>query len=160
MDLKMIDQRVRSIAEKVASGQKLEFVRSELAGTKRNLVVRVFLDRPDGITLDDCAQASREIEAELDREDIIPGKYVLEVSSPGIERELTRIEDFARFAGKLAKIKTSDSADGTNTLVGRIERVEGDEIFLTQGAGKSVKVLFHSIRKANLKIDLDAEFRR
>ena len=160
MDLRSLDERIRLVAESVAADKGLEFVRSEIAGTKRSPLIRIFLDKEGGISVEDCAEASRAIEAVFDTEDLIPTKYVLEVSSPGLERELFRIGDFERFAGKLVKLKTRSEVDGTKAHVGWIESVRGSDITLKDRKGKVITVPFDEIEKANLKIDLDSEFRR
>jgi len=160
MDLSSLDERIRLIAEGVAAEKDLEFVRSEVAGTRRSPLIRIFLDKPGGISVEDCAEASRAIEAVFDSEDLIPTKYVLEVSSPGLERELYRLADFERFLGKLVKLKTRSEINGTKSHVGRIESVEGTDIRLKDRKGTDFLVPFDQIERANLKIDLDSEFRR
>jgi len=160
MDLRSIDERIHDVAADVAADRNLEFVRSEIAGTKRSPLVRIFLDKEGGISVEDCAEASREIEAVLDREDLIPTKYVLEVSSPGLERGLYDLGDFQRFSGKLAKLKTRSEINGTRTHVGWIDSVKGENIVLRDRKGIVVEVPFDQIEKANLKVDLTSEFRR
>jgi ribosome maturation factor RimP len=160
MDLRSIDERIRQVAANVAGNKDLEFVRSEIAGTKRSPLVRIFLDKEGGISVEDCAEASREIESILDREDLIPVKYVLEVSSPGLERELNSLSDFERFAGKLAKLKTRSEINGTRWHVGWIDTVRGRNISLRDRKGEVIEVPFDQIERANLKIDLTSEFRR
>jgi ribosome maturation factor RimP len=160
MELRSIDERIRQVAANVAANRDLEFVRSEIAGTKRSPLVRIFLDKEGGISVEDCAEASREIESVLDREDLIPMKYVLEVSSPGLERELYDLGDFERFAGKLAKLKTRSEINGSRSHVGWIDAVIDRNISLRDRTGAVVEVPFDQIEKANLKIDLNSEFRR
>ena len=160
MDLRPIAERVQQVAASVAANRGLEFVRSEIAGTKRNPLVRVFLDKEGGISVEDCAEASREIEGVLDGEDLIPTKYVLEVSSPGLERQLYALSDFERFAGKLAKLKTRSEINGTRSHVGWIDAVKARKISLRDRKGAVIEVPFDEIEKANLKIDLTSEFRR
>jgi ribosome maturation factor RimP len=160
MDLRSIDERIRQVAADVAANRELEFVRSEVAGTKRNPLIRIFLDKEGGISVEDCAEASREIESVLDREDLIPMKYVLEVSSPGLERELFALRDFERFAGKLVKLKTRSEINGTRSHVGWIDAVNGGNVSLRDRKGAVIEVPFDQIEKANLKIDLSSEFRR
>src|SRR5213075_1883389 len=116
MDLGFVDQRIREISELVATKGGFELVRSEIGGTKRNPIVRVFIDKADGVSVEHCADVSREIEAGLDAEDLIPTKFVLEVSSPGLERGLYSIKDFRRFAGKLVKLKTNTEVDGSKSI--------------------------------------------
>lgn len=158
MDKQTVETRVRSIAEKAAVDRKFELVHVEIAGTKRDVVVRVYIDKPEGVTLDDCSQISRDIEAVLDVEDIIPSRYVLEVSSPGIERQLYSLADFKRFTGKLAKVKTKIEIDGQRTFVGTITSVKDDRISLKDKTRGAVEFDYVNVDKANLKIDLSKEF--
>ena len=98
-----IEGRVREVAERAAVERGLELVHVELAGGARAPVVRVFIDKPGGVTHEDCSEVSRHIGTVLDVEDFIPEAYTLEVSSPGLERGLYSLADFERFAGHLAK---------------------------------------------------------
>ena len=91
-----IGERVEQIAVSVTSKAGIEFVHCEIAGSKRNPIVRLIIDKPGGVTLEDCAQVSRDVESVLDKDDFIPTAYVLEVSSPGIERELFKLADFEK----------------------------------------------------------------
>lgn len=160
MDLGFVGEKVREISKEAAENGGCEFVHFEIAGTKRSPVLRVYIDKADGLSVENCADVSREIEARLDTEDLIPTKYVLEVSSPGLERELYSIDDFRRFVGKLAKVRTNVEIDGSKTIVGRIEGIEENDIRLELRSGKDIAIPFSSIAKANLKVDLEAEFRK
>jgi ribosome maturation factor RimP len=152
--------RLREIAEEVATRREIELVHIEIAGTKRDSVVRIYIDKPEGVTLDDCSLFSRDVEEVMDLEDVIPSRYVLEVSSPGIERELYSLDDFRRFAGKLAKVKTNVEIDGQRTFVGTITSIEDDTITLTLDDRTKGEISFSygDVAKANLKIDLSKEF--
>jgi ribosome maturation factor RimP len=146
------------IAGKVATGAGVELVQVETAGTKRDMVVRVFIDKEGGVTLADCTTVSRGIEDVLDAEDIIPSRYVLEVSSPGIERGLYSLADFVRFTGQLAKVKTAIEIEGQKNFVGRIVSVDGERITLEDRTRGEVAFDYADVAKANLKIDLSKEF--
>lgn len=161
MDQQGLTTRVRSIAQKVADTRGVELVNVEIAGTKRDSVLRIYIDKPDGITLDDCSMFSRDVEAVLDIEDFIPSKYVLEVSSPGIERELYSVEDFRRFDGRLVKVKTNVEIEGQKMFVGTISGVDGEGVITLEDRTRGpVRFGFADIAKANLKIDLSKEFGR
>jgi ribosome maturation factor RimP len=153
-------ERVEKIAKAAAQDRGVELVHVEFAGTKRDQVLRVYIDKEGGVTIDDCTQVSQTIEAVLDVEDIIPSKYVLEVSSPGIERQLYSLADFVKFAGKLAKVKTKTEIDGQKTFVGPITTVDGDEITIDDRTRGAVTFPYVAVDKANLKIDLVKEFSR
>ncbi|MGH9947598.1 MAG: ribosome maturation factor RimP [Pyrinomonadaceae bacterium] len=159
MDLTRINEQVGLIARELAEDGRFEFVRSEIGGTKRSPVVRIFIDKADGLTIEHCAEVSRAVEARLDADDIIPTKYVLEVSSPGLERDLLSIEDFRRFKGKLARVKSKDEVDGAKVFVGVIEEVNENEIVLGTKNSGAVMIPFDSITKANLKLDLSMELK-
>jgi ribosome maturation factor RimP len=111
------------------------------------------------VTLEDCSDISRVVEAVMDAEDIIPTRYVLEVSSPGIERELYSLKDFERFAGQLAKVKLRNEIDGQKTFVGEIAGVEGSDITVNDRTRGEVSFDHSEVAKANLKIDLSKEFK-
>ena len=97
-----LDQ-VRAIVERVAGSMGLEVVEIELRGGGKSRMLRIFIDKPAGVTHEDCASVSREVSTILDVEDAVPGgSYVLEVSSPGLDRKLSRAADFERFRGRLA----------------------------------------------------------
>ena len=159
MDKLNLSTRVENIAAKVAATRGTELVHVEIAGTKRDCVVRIYIDQPDGVTIDDCSQFSRGVEAVLELEDFIPSRYVLEVSSPGIERELYSLADFRKFAGKLAKVKTNVEIDGQKTFVGTIAEVTDDKIEIDDRTKGTVSFAFADVAKANLKIDLAKEFK-
>ena len=115
----------------------LELVDIEYRREPQGWVLRFFLDKKGGITLDDCAMASRQISSLLDVEDIIPTAYNLEVSSPGLERPLKKRHDFIRFSGHLIKVKTLDpvatehSDKPRKTFTGTLVRLDQDDILIT-----------------------------
>ena len=158
MESSSILERVEKIARNAAADSGVELVHVELAGIKRDQVVRVYIDKEGGVTIDDCTNVSHAIETVLDVEDFIPGKYVLEVSSPGIERQLYSLADFAKFAGSLAKVKTKTDINGQKTFVGYVTSVAGDEITIDDRTQGAVTFPYSVVEKANLKIDLAKEF--
>ncbi len=83
-----MEESIRRIATEAVAASDVEFVHSEVIGSKRNMTVRVYIDKPGGVTLEDCSVVSKRMEAVLDADDLIPSAYLLEVSSPGLEREL------------------------------------------------------------------------
>lgn len=159
MDKVSITEHVRGVAEKVAAASSVELVNIEIAGTKKDLVVRIFIDKEGGVTLEDCTIVSRGVEEVLDSEDVIPTRYVLEVSSPGIERELYSFADFVKFTGQLIKVKVKTEIDGQKTFVGEITSVDDEEITVNDRTKGAVSFDYSEVTKANLKIDLSKEFR-
>lgn len=155
-----IAERIDKLALNAAAANGVEFVHSEIVGSKRNMTVRIYIDKPGGVTLEDCSTVSRAIEAVIDADDFIPTPYVLEISSPGLERPLFSIQDFEKFAGKKAKVKTSDSINGQTNFNGRIDTVEGAEIVFEDKTNGTVRIPFDKVAKANLKVDLSEEFKK
>ena len=154
-----IEGRVREIAGRAAVERGLELVHVELAGGARTPVVRVFIDKPGGVTHEDCSEVSQHVGTVLDVEDFIPGTYTLEVSSPGLERGLYRREEYERFAGRLARLKTRGAIGGQRNFRGRIIGVEGEEVLFDDKTSGRVRVPLSEIAKANLEIDVEEEFR-
>ncbi len=158
MDKPSIFEHVNSAAETVAKAKNIELVHVEVAGTKRDLIIRIYIDKEGGVTLDDCSGFSRGVEEVLDVEDRIPVRYVLEVSSPGIERELYSLKDFEKFTGELVKIKIKEAIDGQKTFVGPLTGIDGDKITIEDRSKGIVTFTYSDVNRANLKIDLAKEF--
>ena len=155
-----IEERVREIAERVALDHGLELVHAEVAGPEGKPIVRVFIDKPGGVTHEDCLEVSLHLGTILDVEDFIHSPYTLEVSSPGLERGLYKLADFERFAGSLAKIKIRQPLNGQRNFRGRIVGVEGDQIIFADKTSGQVSLSFDMIAKANLELDVEEEFRK
>ena len=128
-------QEIYKIAERVASSVGLEVVDVELRGGPRNGVLRIFIDRPEGISHMDCEEVSRQIGPILDVEDLMPGPYRLEVSSPGLDRKLVKQSDYERFTGKKARIKLRRPVEGQRQFTGRLRGcIEGAVTVESEGA--------------------------
>lgn len=120
---------IRSIVERVASSSGLEVVEVDLRGGGKARMLRITIDKPGGVTHEDCANLSREVGTILDVEDAVPGgSYTLEVSSPGLDRPLHRAADYQRFIGSLVRLTTREPVDGSRHFEGRLERANGDRI--------------------------------
>lgn len=155
-----VEDRVQAIAERVAIDHGLELVHTEVAGPDNKPVVRIFIDKPNGVTHQDCSEVSLHVGTVLDVEDFIHASYTLEVSSPGLERGLYKRQDYERFAGSLARLRTSTPINGQRNFRGRLLGIEGDEVVFEDRTTGRVKVLLDSIAKANLELDVEEEFRR
>ena len=129
-------------------------------GFGKNKTIRIFIDKETGITHDDCSAVSSQISELLDAADLIELAYVLEVSSPGLERELYSLKDFEKFAGSLVKVKTKTAINGQKHFRGKILKVEGDEIFLDDRTSGEASFPYAAVAKANLEIDIDKELKR
>src|SRR6184192_4297562 len=126
--------RVREIAERVAASTGLEIVEVELRGGGKARMLRIFIDKSGGVTHEDCANLSREVGTILDVEDAVPGgSYLLEVSSPGLDRRLLRPADYERFTGSRVKLTTREPVDGNRHFEGRLESFRDGRITLQLG---------------------------
>jgi ribosome maturation factor RimP len=134
-----IDRRLAEIVAPVIEAMGFELIRLRLQGGRR-AILQIMADRPEddprgGIVVDDCALISTAVSAVLDVEDPIEEAYTLEVSSPGIDRPLTRLKDFVRWEGFEARIETAEAIDGRKRFRGLLAGVEGDEVLLEIDAG-------------------------
>jgi ribosome maturation factor RimP len=160
-------EKVREIVERVARDLGLEVVEVEFRGGGKARTLRIFIDKPEGVTHDDCANVSNEVSTILDVEDVVPGaSYTLEVSSPGLDRKLSRPADFERFTGSLVKLSTRELHDGNRHFEGRLERFAEGKLTLDLNAvpkrGKKqkgpkaseverkVEIVLADVEKANL----------
>lgn len=130
-----IDRRLAAIISPVLEDMGYELVRVRLMSGKYS-ILQIMADKPDGgIEVDDCAEISTAVSATLDVEDPILDAYTLEVSSPGIDRPLTRLKDFAMFEGYEAKIETDELIDGRRRFKGELAGVEGNEVLINIAEG-------------------------
>jgi ribosome maturation factor RimP len=154
-----IAERVQELAERVAIDHGLELVHAEVAGPDNKPIVKVFIDKPQGVTHEDCSEVSFHLGTILDVEDFIHSSYTLEVSSPGLERGLYKRADFERFAGSMAKIKTRQPIDGQRNFRGRLLGIDGDDVLFDDRTNGQVRVPLDVITKANLEVDVTEELR-
>src|SRR5271165_3163083 len=156
-------EKVREIVERVAQSNGLEVVDVELHGGGKARMLRIFLDKPDGLTHEDCANVSREVSTIFDVEDAMPGgSYLLEVSSPGLDRKLSKPADYERFTGSLVKLMTRDSVNGNRHFEGRLKAFHDGRLNLELTGrkkskkheavehGTEVEIELANVEKANL----------
>jgi ribosome maturation factor RimP len=135
---------VRAIVERVAASRGLEVVDVEFRGGGKSRMLRVFIDKPGGVSHEDCANVSHEVGTILDVEDAVPGgAYLLEVSSPGLDRQLVRPADYQRFTGSVVKLTTREPVEGNRHFQGRLESFQEGRLILdlspSRKDGKSKK---------------------
>jgi ribosome maturation factor RimP len=156
-----IISRITAMAEQAAVPAGLEIVEVELKGSGRSHLLRIYIDRPEGVTHADCELISREVSAALDVEDPIPGHYELEVSSPGVERKLGKWQDWQRFQGKQVKVVLKEpvllvdepKAAELKHFDGVIARAEDQRVTVELKGGKEVTFPVDQVDRANLKFD-------
>ncbi|HXA66253.1 MAG TPA: ribosome maturation factor RimP [Bryobacteraceae bacterium] len=146
--------KITEIAERVAASEGLEIVDVQLLGAGRGRVLRIFIDRPEGVTHTDCEFVSQQVGTILDVEDVIPGdSYTLEVSSPGLERKLQKPKDFERFLGQKAKVVLREPVENQRSWVGKLAGFSDGIVTLEPSAGKTVSFALTQVEKANLKFE-------
>ncbi len=151
-------QNIEKLIQPLLNSLGVELVDLEYKREGRQMVLRLYLDRPGGITLDDCAEVSREFSTILDVEDCIPGEYTLEVSSPGLNRPLKKRSDFERAIGRLVKVKTfaqvaDEKGNLRKTFLGTLQGLEGDAVAIQLTEGQRALIPFDQVAKANLEFE-------
>lgn len=152
MSGKSVAEKVIPLVVTILEQMGTELVDLEYRREGSGWVLRLFIDRDGGVTLDDCADISRAVEAILDADDIIPHEYNLEVSSPGLNRPLKKDADFRRFIGRSARVKTFEVIDGSRNFKGRIEGCE-DSVVALNVEGTVHNIPLNKIAKANIEYE-------
>jgi len=153
-------EQVRTIANRVAASYGLEIFDVSFRREGVGMVLRVQIDRPgpaataeESVSVTDCADVSRDLSAILDVDDVIPTAYTLEVSSPGLDRPLTRPDDYRRFAGRHAKLVMREAVDGQKYFKGRLGGVEDGHVLIEGEDRRTHRVPLGVIARANLEVE-------
>ncbi len=147
-------EQIRQIAERVTDSEGLELVDAQLLGGGRHRVLRLFIDKPGGVTHGDCENVSHQVGTILDVEDVIPGEgYTLEVSSPGVDRPLLKPRDYERFTGQKIKLQLREARANRKRFDGLLKAFDGAKITLEIEKGELLEIAFSDIEKANLKYE-------
>jgi ribosome maturation factor RimP len=145
---------VQEIAERVGADTGLEIVDVQLLGGGGSRMLRIFIDKPEGVTHADCERISQHVGTILDVEDVIPGgRYTLEVSSPGLERKLARPREFERFVGHKVKVVLRQPVENQRHWVGALRNFAEGIITLEPSPGKSIQFPLELVERANLKFE-------
>ena len=139
--------------EEIVQNSDLELVDVEYVKEHTGWILRVFLDKPGGIDLQDCQRVSTILDKKLDEEDPIAGAYSLEVSSPGLERPLRKAADYERFAGRQVQIRTYSGIYGRKRFEGTLEGLLGENVLL-KWEGETIEIPLELVSKANLAMEL------
>jgi len=149
-----VASKIEEVARRVAEPEGLEIVEVEVKGGGGCRLVRICIDKPEGVTHGDCELISHQVGTILDVEDAVPGgRYTLEVSSPGLERKLIKPQDYLRFQGKKAAISLHEPLDGRRNWEGTLAGFEDGAVAIETGPGTTLRFPFDHIRKANLKFE-------
>lgn len=154
MKIEGLEEMVESLAEPIALSMGLEVVAVEYVPGYGGRVLRIYIDKPSGVTIDDCTDFSREFSTVLDVEDPIPDRYTLEVSSPGLDRILKKEKDFKKFAGRQAKIRTREPLEGRKNFKGEIIGVDEGSVVIKDEEGRSWVVPLSLIDRARLVAEI------
>jgi len=152
-------ERIIALIEPVIESEGMELVELECLRMKTRWLVRIFIDREGGATLDDCTAVSHQVGDLLNVHDLPPGPYTLEVSTPGLDRPLTRDKDFEKYRGSRVRIRTREPIDGSRNFVGTYAdyTIEGGRRIVTLDVdGRAVLIDRENIQKANLEYELRA----
>ncbi len=147
-------ERIRDIAERVAASEGLALIDVELKGGRSNPLLRIYIDKPQGVSHADCALVSEQVSAILDVEDPFPSSYTLEVSSPGLNRALTKLSHFEHFSGRRARLILRDPVGEQRVFEGRLAGAEAGKVRLDLGEGRLVELELSNISKAKLVVEL------
>ncbi len=156
MNAVTIKQKIYELASQAAEDEGLELVSADMLGSGKKILLRIMVDKKEGVTISDCERMSRSLEALLDVEDPIKGPYILEVSSPGIDRPLIKQADFEKNIEKLVRIVTKEKIDDQTFFIGRIIDVGKGWIRIRLENKKESRDIFipmDKISKAKLEIE-------
>jgi ribosome maturation factor RimP len=149
-----ITAKVTEIAERVAGSEGIEIVDVQLLGGGGSRMLRIFIDKPEGVSHADCEFISQHVGTILDIEDVIPGaRYTLEVSSPGVERKLSKPRDFERFVGQKVKVALRQPVENQRHWMGALKGFAEGIVTLEPSPGRTVQFSIDQIEKANLKFE-------
>lgn len=151
-------ERIAAVAERIGGQQGVEIVDAELLGGGIHRVLRVYIDKSEGVTLDDCEKLSHALDEVLEAENVLDGAYTLEVSSPGVDRKLKKAKDFERVVGQKVKVALKQPIEGSKRVEGVLAAFSNDVATFTVAQGKNkepkqVLVELNQIDKANLKFE-------
>ncbi|MBI3597605.1 MAG: ribosome maturation factor RimP [Nitrospirae bacterium] len=152
-DTQTIIERIREVVVPILSSMGLELVDLELSGHGRRGHLRIFIDKAGGVNVDDCEQVSRYVGHALDAADPIPNAYLLEVSSPGLDRPLRKAEDYQRATGKLARLKLTRPLDGEWVIIGRLQGLQGNRVEIQSEDREPVQIALADIAQARLEVE-------
>ena len=150
--------RVTAIAQPILESLRIELVDIEYKRSGKELILCLFIDKEGGVTIDDCADVSRELSAIIDIEDFIPGNYSLEVSSPGLDRPLKKNSDYEKFTGRLVRIKTyepfqDEAGNRRKTFLGHLVGLKDGLVVVKLTEGQTASIPLERVAKANLEFE-------
>lgn len=152
-----LPDRVGNEIEKIVTSEGMELVHIEYKKQGRGYLLRVDIDKDGGVTIDDCQLVSQQVSTYLDVDDVIPGEYELQVSSPGLDRKFYRSSDYEKFIGRLVRVKTARAIRGLHVIVGRLKGFDGKKIVVTDPVMKKdpdYEVPLADIKETRLEVEI------
>ena len=146
-------EKIRQLIEPVIESEDMEIIDVECLKMKFRWLVRIYIDKEEGVTVDDCSEISKQVGDILDVYDVLPGSYTLEVSSPGLDRPLTRDKDFIKYRGSTVRIKTGEKLDGVKNFHGKLNDYldeNGAKTLIVDVSGKTYRIPRELVVKAHL----------
>ncbi|MBT3181968.1 MAG: ribosome maturation factor RimP [Deltaproteobacteria bacterium] len=150
MDSKEIVKKVEALLTPVLENLGYDLIEQEFMMGQGGWILRLYIDKDGGVNVDDCARVSRSVEDLIEVEEVIPVKYFLEVSSPGLNRPLRRKKDFEKFVGSLIKLKTTSPIDGRSNYKGYLTAVDGVDVVMSVD-GSEYRVPLEKLLRANIE---------
>jgi len=152
-----LPERIEQEIEKIVTSEGMELVHIEYKRQGRGYLLRVDIDKDGGVTLEDCQLVSQQVSTYLDVDDVVPGEYELQVSSPGLDRKFYRDSDYQKFLGRLVKVKTSKAIRGLHVIVGKLKDFDGMRVVVTDPAMKKdadYTIPLSEIKETRLEVEM------
>ena len=152
-----LPDRIQKEIEKIVSSEGLELVHIEYKRQGRGYLLRVDIDKEGGVNIDDCSLVSQQVSTYLDVDDVVPAEYELQVSSPGLDRKFYKDSDYAKFVGRLVRVKTSKAIRGLHVIVGKLKEFDGKRIVVTDPVMKKdpdYEISLADIKETRLEVEV------
>ena len=152
-----LPDRIEKEIDKIVASEGMELVHIEYKKQGRGYLLRVDIDKEGGVTLDDCQLISQQVSTYLDVDDVVPGEFELQVSSPGLDRKFYKESDYQKFIGRLVRVKTSKAIRGLHVIVGRLKEFDGQKIVVTDPVMKKdpdYDIPFADIKETRLEVEI------
>lgn len=155
--MESMEERIRELADPLVESEGMELIHVECVKMKSRWIIRLFLDKESGITIDDCAEISHQMGDILDVHDVPPGPYTLEISSPGPDRPLSRDRDFEKFRGQRVHLKLTEKVNGSRNINGLlVDYIDesGEKTIVIDVGGDILHIPRRKVAKANIRQDI------
>ena len=155
--MSVLPERVEQEIEKIVTSEGLELVHIDYKRQGRGCLLRVDIDKEGGVTLENCQLVSQQVSTYLDVDDVVPGEFELQVSSPGLDRKFYRNSDYQKFLGRLVRVKTARAIRGLHVIVGRLKEYDGDRIVVTDPLMKKdadYEIPLADIKETRLEVEI------